>query len=261
MRIKALIEALLQLIARVLPLTYLVLDGHCGTHTALHLARQCHLHLLSKLRCDAALYVPYDGPYAGHGPRRKYGRKVDSRHLPDQSLKETIVEGHIQTRLYQAQLLHQAFSQALNVVIMVKTNLRTQAEGHVILFSSDLERSYDKLRDSYCLRFHIACNFRDAKQSWGLEDCMNVTETAVTNAASLSLFMVNVAYRLLRGVHQSDPEGSLLDLKAYWRGCKYVDETIKMLPQKPEPVLLAQIRNKVAGLGRIHTLQPSFSHG
>src|SRR5438128_2270281 len=97
-RIKALIEALLQLIARVLPLTYLVLDGHCGTHTALHLARQCHLHLLSKLRCDAALYVPYDGPYAGHGPRRKYGRKVDSRHLPDQSLKETIVEGHIQTR-------------------------------------------------------------------------------------------------------------------------------------------------------------------
>jgi hypothetical protein len=73
--------------------------------------------------------------------------------------------------------------------------------------------------------------------------------------------MVNVSYRLLRGVHQSDPECSLLDLKAYWRGCKYVDETIKMLPQKPEPVLLAQIRNKVAGLGRIHTLQPAFSHG
>jgi putative transposase len=260
-RIKALIEALLQLLARVIPLTYLVLDGHFGTHTALYMARQCHLHLISKLRCDAALYVPYEGPYAGHGPRRKYGRKVDYRHLPDQYLKETTVEGLIQTRIYQAHLLHKEFSQALNVVILVKTNLRTQAEAHVILFSSDLELPYDTLRDYYCLRFQIEFNFRDAKQYWGLEDFMNVTETAVTNAASLSLFMVNVSYRLLRDVRQSDPEYSLLDLKAYWRGCKYVDETIKMLLQKPEPVLLAQIRNKVAGLGRIHTLQPSFSHG
>jgi hypothetical protein len=29
-----------------------------------------------------------------------------------------------------------------------------------------------------------------------------------------------------------------------------------MLPQKPEPILLAQILNKVACLGRIHTAQP-----
>jgi putative transposase len=38
-----------------------------------------------------------------------------------------------------------------------------------------------------------------------------------------------------------------------------VEETIKMLPEKPEPILLAKIRNQVAGLGRIHAAQPSFS--
>jgi len=32
-----------------------------------------------------------------------------------------------------------------------------------------------------------------------------------------------------------------------------------MLPEKPEPVLLRQILHKVAGLGRIHAAQPSFS--
>ena len=48
------------------------------------------------------------------------------------------MEGHIQTRLYQAQLLHKGFTQPLNVVILAKTNLRTQARAHVILFSSDL---------------------------------------------------------------------------------------------------------------------------
>ena len=30
-----------------------------------------------------------------------------------------------------------------------------------------------------------------------------------------------------------------------------------MLPEKPEPVLLAKILNQVAGLGRIHAAQPS----
>jgi hypothetical protein len=32
-----------------------------------------------------------------------------------------------------------------------------------------------------------------------------------------------------------------------------------MLPEKPEPILLAKILNRVAGLGRIHTVQPSFA--
>jgi len=40
------------------------------------------------------------------------------------------------------------------------------------------------------------------------------------------------------------------------RVARYVDETLKMLPEKPEPVLLAQIFHQVAALGRIHALQP-----
>src|SRR5215472_5423378 len=129
-RIKAIVEALLRLITAVLSVTYLVLDGHFGNHNALQMARQCNLHLISKLRCDAALYFPYVGPYAGRGPRRKYGRKVDYDNLPERDRQHTTVDGHIETRLYQAQLLHKEFTQPLNVVIIVKTNLRTQARAH-----------------------------------------------------------------------------------------------------------------------------------
>src|SRR4030095_6873326 len=196
---------------------------------------------------------------AGRGPRRKYGRKVDCDHIPETYLKHTTVDGHIETRLYQASLLHKEFAQPLNVVIIAKTNLRSQAHAHVILFSSDLELPYTQLVDYYSLRFQIEFNFRDAKQYWGLEDFMNVPPTGVTNAANLSLFMVNVAYRLRTNVHPRDPDYSVLDLKADCRGYKYVEETIQMLPEKPEPVLLRQILNKVAGLGRIHASQPSFS--
>jgi putative transposase len=258
-RIKAMLTALLHLIATVLSVTYLVLDGHFGNHNALQMARQCGLHLISKLRCDAALYLPYTGLYAGRGPRRKYGPKVDYDHLPVHYLKETTVEGHIETRLYQMQVLHKEFAQPLNVVIIAKTNLRTQARAHVILFSSDLALAYTPLGEYYGLRFQIEFNFRDAKQYWGLEDFMQVTPTGVPNAAHLSLFMVNVAYRLRAAVHPPDPDYSVLDLKADCRGYKYVEETIKMLPEKPEPVLLAKILNQVAGLGRIHASQPAFS--
>lgn len=258
LQISGMIEAVLQLVAGVLSLTYLVLDGHFGNNNALRMVRQTTLHLISKLRCDSALYWPYEGAYRGHGPRRKYGDRLDYRNIPSKYLKATTVDGHIQTCTYQAEVLHKEFSQSLNVVVIVKTNLQTQAWAHVILFSTDLKLPYDQLVDYYCLRFQIEFNFRDAKQYWGLEDFMTVTQTAVTNAANLSLFMVNVSYRLLQDFRQNDPDCSLLDLKAYCRGYKYVNVTIKLLPQKPEPVLLAQIFSQVARLGRIHIAQPSF---
>ena len=258
-RIKRMIDALLHLIAASLSLIYVVLDGHFGNHHALDMARQCHLHLISKLRADSALYWPYTGPYAGRGPRRKYGRKVHYDDLPVQYLQETTVEGHIQTRLYQAQLLHTEVAQPLNVVILAKTKLRTQARAHVVLFSSDLELAYAPLVDYDSLRFQIELNFRDAKQSWGLEVFMNVTPIGVTNAANLSLFMVNVAYRLRADLHPCDPNDSILDLKADCRGYKYVEETLTRLPEKPEPGLFAKILNQVASLGRIHVAPASFS--
>ena len=258
-RITGMLDALLHRLAGVVSLTYLVLDGHFGNPNALQMAQEHHLHLLSKLRCDAALYFPYAGPYTGRGPRRKYGAKVDYDTLPSPYLKETAVEGPMQTCGYQMQLLHKEFAQPLNVVIIVKTNLRTQARAHVVLFSSDLVLAYAPLVDYYGLRFQIEFNFRDAKQYWGLEDFMNTTPTGVTNAANLSLFMVNVAYRLRTNLQPHAPDYSVLDLKADYRGSKYVEEVIKMFPEKPEPVLLGQILTKVARLGRIHVAQPSFS--
>ena len=251
-RIQTLVQDLLRLIVGWLSLTYLVLDGHFGNSPAFHMVRQCGLQLISKLRSDAALYVPYDGPYQGHGPHRKYGAKLNYATIPEQYLQHTTVEAQIETRIYQAELLHRDFPQPLNVVIIAKTNLTTQKRAHVVLFSSDLALPYDKLIAYYSLRFQIEFTFRDAKQYWGLEDFMNVTATAVTNAANLALFMVNLVYVLLGDLRQTDPHWSVLDLKAYCRGYKYVTETLKMLPEQPDEHLVGQIFRQVASLGRIH---------
>lgn len=152
-------------------------------------------------------------------------------------------------------MLHHDFAQALNVVILTKTNFKTGAFAHVNLFSSDLELPYEKIIDLYSLRFQIEFNFRDAKQFWGLEDCMNIKEVPLTNALNLALFMVNLSQVLLCELRQTFPDSSILDLKAYFRAAKYFQETIKMLPQKPEPILLEQIFGQVASLGCIHPVK------
>jgi putative transposase len=260
-RIQKMLQAFLHTIQGTIPLTYLALDGHFGNYPALHMVRQCQLQLISKLRSDAALFMPYIGPSPKRGPRPRLGDRVNIHKIPDAYLKETKVENGIETRTYQIELLQREFLDPLNVVILLKTNLATKAWAHVILFSSDLELSFDKLVDFYSLRFQIEFNFRDAKQFWGLEDFMNVTQTAVTNAANLSLFMVDVSQVLMCKYRQEDPNFSILDLKAYYRGYRYVTETIEMLPQKPDSNLVVQLFHKAAALGRIHPAKLPVASG
>ena len=255
-RIQTMIRALLARIGELLPLTYLVVDGHFGNHHALQMTRQCNLQLISKLRSDSALYMPYTGPYAGRGPRRIYGAKLDLRSLPASALRQTTVADRIETCIYQLDARHKTVADLLNIVVIVKTNLTTQAQAHVILFSSDLALPFATLIDYYRLRFQLEFNFRDAKQYWGLEDFMVTESTAVTNAANLSLFMVNLVERVLQDIRPYHPAISVLDLKAHCRGAKYVEETLKLLPEWPEPVILERIFTKLVGIGRIHAANP-----
>jgi len=135
-------------------------------------------------------------------------------------------------------MLYRDFTQALNVVIITKSELKAGAFASVNLISSDLELSYEKIIAFDSMRFQIEFNFRDAKQYWGLEDFMSVKEVPLTNTLNLSLFMVIISQVLLREFRQTYPESGILDLKAYFRAAKYFEETIKMLPIKPEPILL-----------------------
>ena len=259
-RIQKMVKKQLQMLQNRVTLRYLALDGHFGNNNALQMVLQSGLHLISKLRCDAALYIIYEGPQKRKGPRKKYGQKIDYRNIPQKYLVEQSIEDDIETRIYQAKLLHRDFAQPLNVVIITKTDLKSGAFANVNLFSSDLELSYAKISDFYSLRFQtcaehcrsIEFNFRDAKQHWGLEDFMNVNEVPLTNAINPSLFMVNLSQALLRDFRITHPDSGILDLKAFFRAAKYFEETIKLLPQKPEPLLLEQIFSQVSSLGCIH---------
>jgi putative transposase len=168
--------------ARITPLTvkHLVLDGHFGTYPATYVVRECGLHIISKLRHDAALYLPYTGPKPPRGPTPRYGEKLNYAHLPVETLCHSIIDDEYQVDTYQLRVFHPSFPDALNVVVVVKTHLKTEKRGHVVLFSTDLDLTAHQIVDYYSLRFQIEFTFRDAKQYWGLDDFMNVKPVAVT---------------------------------------------------------------------------------
>jgi len=252
------ITRVLAQIGDAVKVVYFIFDGEFGHHDALQMVRQVGLHLISKLRYTSALYFPYEGPYSGRGPHRKYGQKLDYHTIPSEYLASTSIDKEIKTQIYQMPLWHKKFADLLNIVVMVKTNLKTNRTAHVVLFSSNLSLGYESLIDYYRLRFQLEFNFRDAKQYWGLEDFMSVKERSVYNSANLAMFMVNVSQALIRPMRVQWPAFSVNDLKAWFRGQKYVVETLKCLPESPDAIFIDQLVYRMAELGRVnHAVNPA----
>jgi putative transposase len=254
--IQNLLQQVMQLIEKNIKVKYAVLDGEFGHSDALQMVKLGGfggLDLISKLKKNSKLYFPYEAAYSGKGAHKKYGEQINYNKIPAKFLKKSTREKSIQTDIYQMTMLHKLFSQRLNIVIIVKENLKTKTRDFVILFSSDLDLDYEKLIDYYRLRFQIEFNFRDAKQYWGLEDFMNIKETPITNAVNLAFFMVNLSHILINYVRPQNAEFSVLDLKAHFRGIKYVDEVLKLFPKKPDPILIQQIFKEITRIGKINT--------
>ena len=259
--VQTMIKALLRRIDDLIPLRYLVLDGYFGHNPALQMTQQCGLALISKLRINTALYFPSTLPYAGRGRPRLYGQRFNPQQIDAKYRVSTQTHENTTTEVYQAKLRHKKFPEPLNVVCILKTHLLTHRKSHVLLFSSDLALDAETMIDSYALRFQIEFSFRDAKQFWGLEDFMNVNKTPVNNAANLSMFMVNVSAKLLAPLRLEHPEASILDLKARYRGLKYLRETLKILPQKPDTIVIDNLAEHLGAIGAIHYTSPQIRPG
>lgn len=243
----------IQAVLGQLSVKHIVLDGKFGNYPATWAVSQTNLHIISKMRHDAALYLPFSGPKPERGPTPRYGDKLNYNPLPSQYRVSSADENEHHVQTYQMSVYHKDYPNLLNVVVVVKTHLSTHKRDHFVLFSTDLDLTAEQIVDWYRLRFQIEFNFRDAKQHWGLEDFMNVSPQAVTNAVNLSFFMVNFSDALLTPYRIQDSEFSVLDLKARFRAHRYLTETIKLLPNPPDQHLVSRIWRRLAALGGIRT--------
>ena len=228
---------------------HVVLDGKFGNYPATWAVRQTGLHIISKMRCNAALYQPYTGPKPQRGPTPRYGDKLDYAHLPSDACVKTETDGNYRLDTYHLHLYHKDHPDLLNVVVIVKTHLKSGKRRHVVLFSTDTDLTAEQIVDYYALRFQIEFNFRDAKQYWGLEDFMNIRQQTVTNAVNIAFFMVNLSAVLRQSAREGDL--SVLDLKARFRAYRYLSETIKLLPNPPDPPLISRIWQRLTRFSAI----------
>lgn len=246
-------KSVLAALAGKVVVRYFVLDGHFGTHPAYQMVRQLDLHLVSKLHYNAALFLLPTASELATRPRLKYGAKLDYHALAQEYRVSCKQAGEYRQEIYQIACRHKDFAEVLNVVILVKTHLETNRRAHVVLFSSDGSLGALTLIDYYTLRFQIEFEFRDAKQHWGLSDFVCVTQTAVANSVGLAFFMGNLSAHLLEGLRVSFPEAGVSDLKSYYRGRRYVQETLKCLPESADEIVCARVMEQVCRLGLIHS--------
>ena len=101
------------------------------------MVKQCGLDLISKLRTDAALFLPPTTPYKGRGRRAIYGERVHLHKIDKKYLVWTQTADNMRTDVYQMKLRHKKFPDPLNVVCPKKTNLTTKQQTYVLLFSSE----------------------------------------------------------------------------------------------------------------------------
>lgn len=197
LRIHELLQSVLKLLRVFVQVRYLAMDGHYGHNQAVLMARENCLELISKLRKDSVLFEKYEGEQKSRGQRKKKGERLKLGEIPSKYWQKEVRDQEIVTNYYAGIFLHPSFGMELKVVIIEKKNEKKKKIGQAILFSSEVNLSWEKIVEYYSLRFQIEFNFRDAKQHFGLEDFMNTTERGVENAVNLSFLMVNVGAKLL----------------------------------------------------------------
>jgi putative transposase len=150
--------------------------------------------------------------------------------------------------------LHKDFPNPLSGVVLVKTDVRSGKRSHVVLFSTDLTLTHAQLTDYYALRFQIEFNFPNAKQYFGLDDFINISPVAVSNAVGLAFLLCNLSATLLATQRTHHPDFSILDLKALFRARRYLHETIIAFPETRPPIIISGTWQRVSSLGAIRSL-------
>jgi hypothetical protein len=125
---------------------------------------------VSKLRCNAVLWMPYTGlPRQSPGRPRKYAGRFDRAGIPELPAVDLEDEGK---RLHHAQLYYKPFQCLLRVVFVLDMDVDPEANVRpVTLFAIDPEMVPERIYRIYRDRFPIEFNFRDAKQHLGLAAC------------------------------------------------------------------------------------------
>lgn len=233
--LKSLVGLLMSQLGSFLPdlqCFHLVLDGFYGHQDYLLLALQDNLFIISKLKTNAHLILPYEGKQSGIGRPKSKGKKVDLDKIDSKYFVQTHKEedSDVSTQIYQLSVKTPKMTgQLLNVVVMVHIHNLTHAKSRTVLFTNDQKLDALTIIKYYSLRFQIEFEFRDAKQFYGLADFKNYKQTQLTNAVELSFTMTLIGKLILEKYKNklNCKAMGIIDLKTVFKVEKYAETFFK----------------------------------
>jgi IS4 transposase len=165
------------------------------------------LDIISKLRQNANLHYVFEGPQKCKGAPRKYDGKVNFSDLSRFTRLKDVESG---LELYTLVVWHRTWKRKIRLALLVNRR-EGKPPQYILLFSTDLNLSGEKILKFYKLRFQIEFLFRDAKQFTGLSDCQSRNELSLNFHFNTSFMALNLAKREAR-LHQSDPESFVFSM-------------------------------------------------
>ena len=175
---------------------YLVADAYFAKKDFVDGVLNVGLHLICRLRRDAAMMYPFTGERKkGRGRPKVYDGKVDRGKIDMRHF--TLLTDMPEYRLHGAVLYSKGLKRKVKVAFVQLKKKDGAIGGRRIFFSTDLDMDGQAIFERYRLRFQIEFLFRDAKQHTGLAHCQALSGNKLYMHVNLALTAVSVA----RAVH------------------------------------------------------------
>lgn len=186
-------------------LTYLAADGAYAKQKYVDAMVALGLHVVTKLRADAAMRFRYTGPRTGKKGRPKtYDGKVNWQDLSRfEKVDTSALDLAPDVAVYTQELYHNSLQRWLRVVVLVWYS-QDGKRHHVILATTDLTCAPAHVLRMYQGRFQLEFLFRDGKQFAGLTECQARKAAALDFHVNAALATVSAARAALAQAQSSD---------------------------------------------------------
>ena len=209
-------------------ISYLVVDGFYAKLKYVDGVRDCDLHLITKLRCDANLRYLFTGQQNKRGRRRRYDGKVNFQDLSRFDSVGT-VKGEDHLELYTAVVNHVSLKRDLRVVVVVN-RANPKKIRYAVIAATDTQLNALEIYGLYRARFQIEFLFRDAKQFTGLADCQSRNQQALHFHFNAALSTLNLARAETVKAHSgTDP---LVFSMSSWKQRAFNEQMLEMIIDK-----------------------------
>lgn len=167
---------------------YLAADGYFMKHDFIVPLLKEGLHIVTKMRPDANLRYPYNGPkQRGRGRPKAYDGKVDCDNIDKRRIKKFYED---EDATYHSGIV---YCMALKRLVRIVYLQDKQTKRYEIFICTDTLLNPKLIVKYYRLRFQIEFLIRDAKQHGGLEECQARSENKLYFHFNMALSAVSVA--------------------------------------------------------------------